>query len=222
MLEHTRRGDRQMHPQAAVRQRERQPEVSVAAVYPQIFDVRCRVHAMALKLTGSWMVASSSENRQTIIDNYFQKSLNLIKGDSDKTEEDEKSIVDTFDQLAKFADQGYQEVMSHIKSDVFQKKKESIVKSRNLVKGINLKDTTKDLKKAIMIKTKFSCIDEMEIHNIETDKNNLLLLALQYVVFFFVCVCLCDTFQVLPAHFDPERQLQHDDLPPILPPSRES
>lgn len=126
------------------------------------------------------MVESSSENRQTIIQKYFQKSLTLSKTIMEKSLEDEKSILDTFDQLAKFADQGYQEVMSHIKSDIFQKKKENIIKAKKSISKINLKKATKDQRKAVGIKQKQSNIDEIEISNIETEKNNLLQLALRY------------------------------------------
>jgi ataxia telangiectasia mutated family protein len=134
---------------------------------------------MALKMSGKWMVESSSENRQTIIENYFRKSLTLLDS-SNKTSEDQKSILDTFDQLAKFADREYQEVMTHIKSDIFQKKKENIVKATQNVSNINLKRATRDLQKAVSIKVKQSKIDETEIMNIEVEKNNLLQSALKY------------------------------------------
>jgi ataxia telangiectasia mutated family protein len=142
-------------------------------------NVNPRLHAMALKMSGKWMVESSSENRQTIIENYFRKSLTLLDS-SNKTSEDQKSILDTFDQLAKFADREYQEVMTHIKSDIFQKKKENIVKATQNVSNINLKRATRDLQKAVSIKVKQSKIDETEIMNIEVEKNNLLQSALKY------------------------------------------
>ncbi|XP_044260658.1 serine-protein kinase ATM isoform X2 [Tribolium madens] len=139
-----------------------------------------RLHAMALKMTGEWMAESSSENYQTIIQNYFQKSLNLLKTTMEKSVEDQKSILDTFHQLAKFADQGYQDVMSHIKSDIFQKKKENMNKAKETVSKINLKKATKDERKAVVIKEKHCCIDENEIRSIEAEKNVLLQLALRY------------------------------------------
>lgn len=63
---------------------------------------------MALKMSGIWMAESSSENRQTI-DEYLTKSLSLLKN-IDRTPEDDKSIVDTYHQLAKFTDGEYQQV----------------------------------------------------------------------------------------------------------------
>lgn len=141
-------------------------------------DVTPYLHAMALKLTGEWMVESSSESLQNIIENYFQKSLDLLKQDQSHTE-NEKVILDTYDQLAKFADRQYQQVMSHIKSAVFQKKKENMKKADEAVSNVNVKRMTKDLKKAVEIKKRFCCIDENEVINIETEKNNLLLFALK-------------------------------------------
>lgn len=137
-----------------------------------------RLHAMALKLTGEWMVESSSESRQNIIENYFQRSLDLLKKNQSHTE-NEKVILDTYDQLAKFADRQYQQVMTHIKSAVFQKKKENMRKAHEAVSNVDVRRMTKDLKKAVEIKKRLSCIDENEIRNIETEKNNLLLFALK-------------------------------------------
>ncbi|XP_008191052.1 serine-protein kinase ATM isoform X2 [Tribolium castaneum] len=143
-------------------------------------NVDPRLHAMALKMTGEWMAESSSENYHTIIQNYFQKSLDILKTTPEKSIEDQKSILDTFHQLAKFADQGYQDVMSHIKSDIFQKKKENMNKARETVSKVNLKKATRDERKAVSIKQKQSSIDETEIRSIEAEKNDLLQLALRY------------------------------------------
>jgi ataxia telangiectasia mutated family protein len=198
MLEHSRYGHGEAHIAPAERKRERQSEVgsTVCKFLSNKHESRefrevaptglfskgflfFRLHAIALKMSGKWMVESSSENRQTIIENYFRKSLTLLDS-SNKTSEDQKSILDTFDQLAKFADREYQEVMTHIKSDIFQKKKENIVKATQNVSNINLKRATRDLQKAVSIKVKQSKIDETEIMNIEVEKNNLLQSALKY------------------------------------------
>lgn len=72
--------------------------------------------------------------------------------------------------------------MTHIKSDVFQKKLANMAKAKQTVTGIkkaDLQKATKDFQKAVAIRNKLSSIDEAEINNIQMEKNHLLNFALK-------------------------------------------
>lgn len=64
---------------------------------------------MALKMLGHYMSESYTENRLVIISDYFLSSIALLKS-VERNEEDNNSIMDTYDKLARFADREYQQV----------------------------------------------------------------------------------------------------------------
>lgn len=55
------------------------------------------------------MSETHSENRTTIITDYFLASVNIM-GNLERNEDDIKSVMDTYDKLALFADKEYQQV----------------------------------------------------------------------------------------------------------------
>ncbi|CAH0564565.1 unnamed protein product [Brassicogethes aeneus] len=136
------------------------------------------VRSRALKLSGQYMVETYSENRQTIIDDYFLKSLDIIdKTDTESTRQESDNIVDTYDKLASFADKEYQQM----KSDIFQKKISNMEKSKETARLIRTKKSqTADERMAADLHEKQSKIDEDEIENNNKGRNNFLKLALRY------------------------------------------
>lgn len=68
-----------------------------------------RLQSAALKLSGQYMSETFSENRITIITDYFLKSISAMNN-VEKNQEDYNNILDTYDKLAQFADKGYQQV----------------------------------------------------------------------------------------------------------------
>lgn len=67
------------------------------------------MESRALKLYGTWMAETSSENPERIIKDYFLKSLNILN-EVAKTKEDYVNMCETYAVLAKFADSQYQQV----------------------------------------------------------------------------------------------------------------
>ncbi|CAH0564561.1 unnamed protein product [Brassicogethes aeneus] len=140
------------------------------------------IRSRALKLSGQYMVETYSENRQTIIADYFLKSLDIIdKTDTESTRQESDNIVDTYDKLASFADREYQQIVLHMKSDIFQKKISNMEKSKETARLIrSKKNQTEDERRAAVIHEKQSKIDEDEIENNKKERDNFLKLALRY------------------------------------------
>lgn len=72
------------------------------------FEDNQRTEAAALKLYGTWMAETKSENSEKIIYDYFQKSLGIYTKMEEKTYKDLEALFDTYDALAKFSDSEYQ------------------------------------------------------------------------------------------------------------------
>lgn len=72
-----------------------------------------RLSSAALKLFGTWMVETCSENPHTIITEYFMVSIENLN-DLEKNETDIANMCDTYDVLARFADSNYQQVFLSI------------------------------------------------------------------------------------------------------------
>ncbi|KAF5282895.1 hypothetical protein FQR65_LT14172 [Abscondita terminalis] len=143
-----------------------------------------KLRATALKLYGSWMIETSSENPQTIINNYFLKSLDLMKN-VPMTQADVENIYDTYYILAKFADSQYQQVQTHIKSSIFVRKLRNMEKTRANASNIKAQRKgrmTIDEQRATITYEKQNAIDQDEINNIYKEKKTYLTLATKYYV----------------------------------------
>lgn len=68
-----------------------------------------RLKSKALTLFGQYLSESYSENRLKIISDYFLKSISTIKK-VERSVNDNMELVNTYDKLACFADQEYQQV----------------------------------------------------------------------------------------------------------------
>lgn len=138
-----------------------------------------------------------SENRHTILNDYFIESLRIIES-AELVMEEAMSVVDTFDKLASFADREYQQVckyiisllhillkicrqiVNHMKSDLFQKKLTNMKKSKETALLIrNKRGATDDERRAATIHEKQSRIDELEIENTKRERDGFLQLAIK-------------------------------------------
>ncbi|KAK9874965.1 hypothetical protein WA026_005780 [Henosepilachna vigintioctopunctata] len=143
-------------------------------------SVNPRLRSLALKLYGKWSADSYSDNPTTIINNYFYASLSLLKGLEPNTD-DHKSIFDTYNTLGKFADREYQQLSSHMKSDIFQIKMKNVEKAAEIVGQLTRKSgLTADQRKAKALHEKQYSIDEAEIENTKREQKSFLLIALKY------------------------------------------
>ncbi|KAJ8960033.1 hypothetical protein NQ318_009470 [Aromia moschata] len=143
-------------------------------------DINPKLRSAALNLLGSYMSETFSENRFTVINNYFLKSLTVFQ-DIEKTQEDYNSILDTYDKIAQFADKGYQQIMTYMKSDLFEKKIVNMEKAKETALNIQKQaQKTQDEYQAVNIHVKQSKIDEIEIKNTKLERNQFLKLALKY------------------------------------------
>ncbi|CAH1112513.1 unnamed protein product [Psylliodes chrysocephalus] len=138
-----------------------------------------KLHALALKLTGQYMSETHSENRTTIITDYFLASVNIM-GNLERNEDDIKSVMDTYDKLALFADKEYQQIKAYMKSDLFQKKIANMEQAKKAAASIQKQRIrTTDEKKAAAIHDRNSNIDIAEIRTTKRESNQFLKIALK-------------------------------------------
>ncbi|XP_023014307.2 serine/threonine-protein kinase tefu [Leptinotarsa decemlineata] len=139
-----------------------------------------KLRATALTMSGQFMSETHSENRMVIIKDYFLKSISLMSR-VERNERDIKNVMDTYDKLAVFADNEYQQIKSYMQSELFQKKKNNIEKARRTASDIKKqRKRTKDEEQAASIHYRQSNIDETEINNTIYESNFFLEKALKY------------------------------------------
>ncbi|KAK5640688.1 hypothetical protein RI129_009235 [Pyrocoelia pectoralis] len=141
-----------------------------------------RLRAAGLRLYGTWMIETCSENPHSIIKNYFIESLKILD-QLNKTDVDNKHIYEIYHALACFADSQYQQIKSYVKSAVFEQKVKNMEKSRSSAVGIKSqrnRKITNDEHRAIIIRDRQSAIDETEINNTYEEQKMYLSLTMEY------------------------------------------
>ncbi|CAG9854398.1 unnamed protein product [Phyllotreta striolata] len=141
-----------------------------------------KLYSQALKLTGYYMSETRSENSNTIISEYFEKSITIMaKKEVEKNGADIQIMLDSFDKLAVFADKEYQQIMTYIKSDVFQKKIDHMEETKKTAADLlNQRNKSVLEKRAAIIHDRNSSIDDAEIKAAYHESNNFLKIALKY------------------------------------------
>ncbi|XP_050307938.1 serine-protein kinase ATM isoform X2 [Anthonomus grandis grandis] len=142
-----------------------------------------RLKAGCLKLQGIYMAEMYSD--RTSILNSFNSSIQIYKRiQNSLTPEDIKNLEDTYDKIATFADREYQQIMSYIKSDLFQKKLSNIKSCKEMAQALNDQKRKKsdDERKAQIIHQKQIRIDENEVNITLKDKDLVLLQAVKYYI----------------------------------------
>lgn len=143
-------------------------------------NIEPNIRAAALKLSGQWMIDTMSGDRLIIIKEYLLKSLKMIR---DQPNANTNNILDTYDILALFVDKEYQQIMTLIKSDHFQRKKTNMAMSKQTAQSIAKQSVrTDDQRRAGLIHEKQSNIDQSEIEHTHKMKNDFLYLALKYYI----------------------------------------
>ncbi|CAK1549906.1 unnamed protein product [Leptosia nina] len=156
-----------------------QKDIALSLLHDNILDVsdNAEVTAMSLRQYGLWMAESKRENARDIINQYMEKSLNVLHDGVD-VETRRKVYYD----IAQFADAEYRQVASYMNSTTFENK----VKCMESMKGTAacLKSTqqtlTKDERRALIANNAFRELDEAEIANTRAEKATFLKLAMRY------------------------------------------
>ncbi|XP_028138214.2 serine-protein kinase ATM-like [Diabrotica virgifera virgifera] len=172
-----------------------------------------RLKATALKLTGQYLSETNAENSSTIISDYFLASIQQM-GTVRSDVEDRKNVMDTYDKLALFADREYVQIMTYMKSDLFQKKIATMEQSKKAASSIqNQRDRTYEEAKAAAVHTRNSSIDEQEIESTKMECNQFLKLALKY---YLLCLVHSDDkdiriFRIMSLFLENRKNLEISD-----------
>ncbi|KAH1001560.1 hypothetical protein HUJ04_005560 [Dendroctonus ponderosae] len=142
-----------------------------------------RLKAKSLMLQGIYMAETYSDRAPIL--NRFESSLQIYEQMpiEDRTKEDLDNLEDNYDIFATFADREYQQIMAHIKSDLFQKKLSNIKSCKEMANALQRqKQKTDDEKKAGVINERQISIDENEIKAAFRDKQLVLQIALKHYI----------------------------------------
>lgn len=148
----------------------------------------------ALKQYGNWMVETRSENPQMIIDKYFKPALDLML--DTYTQEDLENRCQAINSLAHFADDQYQEILSYMKSSVYENKLKTINKFKEMAKNIMASDgvRTQDHRRAVAMYERQRAIDEIEVNNTQKEKQMYLKLAVSN---YLQLLLHCDSYNLI-------------------------
>ncbi|XP_076752966.1 serine/threonine-protein kinase tefu isoform X2 [Xylocopa sonorina] len=146
-------------------------------IHKETLDVNLR--AQMLRVYGDWMAETKSENPQTVVKEYYLKSIDISTSISMETSDTIKNLHDAQVALARFADSQFEQICSYMKSDQFENLKECVAYS---YKEINEHSVSKDrdITYAIISNRKQNTNDVAELEHIEKERDNYLILALKY------------------------------------------
>ncbi|XP_066254507.1 serine-protein kinase ATM isoform X2 [Euwallacea similis] len=145
-------------------------------------NITPRLKASCLRLQAVYMTEMYYD--KTLVLNNFNELLQKYKEiRNNMTAEDYKNLLDAYDKIATFTDREYQQIMSHINSDLFQKKISTIKSCKEVAMAFNeQKKKTDDEKKAQIIHERQIHIDESEVTATQRDKDQLLGFAIKYYI----------------------------------------
>ncbi|XP_076172316.1 serine/threonine-protein kinase tefu isoform X2 [Ptiloglossa arizonensis] len=146
-------------------------------MYKETLDKELR--AQVLRVYGDWMAETKSENPEAIIKKYYLTSIDTSISIDKQTTNNLKNLHDTQVALARFADAQFEQICSYMKSPQFESLKECITYSSE---EINMDSVTKDkdVRKAFILNQRQNINDVAELERIQKEKDNYLILALQY------------------------------------------
>lgn len=144
-------------------------------------DLDINLQAQILRVYGDWMAETKSENPQTVIKDYYLKSIDINTSIIETTQNINtiKDLHDTQVALARFADNQFEQISIYMKSPQFENLKECVAYS---YKGINEHSITedKDIRSAMILNQRQNTNDVAELEHIQKEKDNYLILALKY------------------------------------------
>ncbi|XP_076280978.1 serine/threonine-protein kinase tefu isoform X2 [Lasioglossum baleicum] len=136
------------------------------------------LRAQVLRVYGDWMAETKSENPQTVIEEYYMKSVDASTSINEQTADSIKNLHNTQVALARFADVQYEQICAHMKSPQFESLKECITSTEEVSALSMSKD--KDVRRAFILNHKQNINDAAELKHIQKERDNYLTLALQY------------------------------------------
>lgn len=162
----------------------------VAICNTEAVNSRCT----AIRKTGKYLADSYTENVKDVINNYFQKSLELseiIQSNREQylpktkmtaIEYDNCAVTNkmkSYKAIARYADREYNQLSNYMRSEAFAKKKTNIERNQ-LNEKMNVGQiTSKDEQIANAIMVKHMNMDKTEIKNTETECEEFLKIALK-------------------------------------------
>ncbi|XP_041988824.1 serine-protein kinase ATM [Aricia agestis] len=137
--------------------------------------------AISLRQYGLWMAESKRENARDILNNYLEKSKNILNETNDV-----ETRLKVYHDIAKFADEEYKQVVNYMKSSVFEIKVKCMEDMKDTAATLDStqQSLSRDEKKALLrfqrLNKGFKDLDEAEIANTKAEKESFLKLAMRY------------------------------------------
>lgn len=169
-------------------------------LHQQETNDKAYLYAETLIQYGKWQAETKGESTTTIIGNYLEKALSLLKSSSNK-----ELVYDAHLAIARYSDAQYQSLIKYCNTPEFQIKIRTMQQARDEAKKLKeFKDKGSDELRAIKIREKQSSIDESELTSLEENVVNFRDKALKN----YLC-CLRDSnthdlrvFRVISLWFD--------------------
>ncbi|XP_017880998.1 serine-protein kinase ATM [Ceratina calcarata] len=139
------------------------------------------LRAQILRVYGDWMAETKSENPQTVIEEYYLRSINLSMSINEQSNDHEivKNLHDTQVALARFADTQFEQISSYMKSPQFEILKECVTYSYKTIDEQSVPED-RDVRQAMFLSRRQNTNDAEELEHIQKERNNYLILALKY------------------------------------------
>ncbi|XP_055888527.1 serine-protein kinase ATM-like isoform X2 [Biomphalaria glabrata] len=140
------------------------------------------IYAKALGTYGNWLAETKSETPAVIINDYLEKTVSLLLKPIDGSGGYDRSALNSFISLARFADEQYQQVADYMRSPTFIEKKDLLERTKRELrecKDFKLGDCQEFKKsKYLNLIEKNIFIDQQEINSLVLDREKFLKQAL--------------------------------------------
>ncbi|PZC82370.1 hypothetical protein B5X24_HaOG210411 [Helicoverpa armigera] len=135
-----------------------------------------KLAAISLRRYALWMADSKRDNPREIIQKYLKKSLDTLRGDNIDIR------LKIYYDIAKFADAEYKQVLTYMKSSIYENRVKCLENMKGTALSLNNKSKTLTIeeRRALSTNRKFKELDEAEIANTQVEKENFLQLAMRY------------------------------------------
>ncbi|XP_071112563.1 serine-protein kinase ATM-like [Haliotis cracherodii] len=130
-----------------------------------------RLLPQALGTYGNWLAETRTENPSVILENYLEKTVELLESSSDG------DMMEAYLSLAQFVDTQYQNIVNYMKSSTFEAKQALMKKAKMDYEAY--KDHLSDKDRYLRALDKQGEIDEREVVALEDDRHKFLLKAVE-------------------------------------------
>ncbi|ESO89357.1 hypothetical protein LOTGIDRAFT_229208 [Lottia gigantea] len=151
----------------------------------------------ALGTYGNWLAETRSENPTVIMENYLERTVQILHENDDKT-----TCLEAYLSLARFADTQYQNIVNYMKSSTYESKQALLKKAKQDVEDYKMVSSDKD--RYLRILEKQSELDEKELRSMKEDRSKFLIKALEFYIKCLQCGDKYDLriFRVISLWFD--------------------